>query len=186
MRAIVTAATGLAIAAGIYISAPAHAAEISLLPETGGKIAVFEGKIEGLDNLHLRKFLADHKQLDTLILSSPGGEADEGDELAETIRTAHLKTVIYDYCASSCFTLFAAGTDRVALDGALLGVHSAATQNGETNDKTEKVTDRMIKDLIKYGIPQAIIDVLKSTKQPEIHWLTADEEKSMGIRIVNE
>lgn len=111
----------------------------------------------------------------------------EGDAMAETIRAAHLKTVIYDYCASSCFTLFAAGTDRVALDGAMLGVHSAASaEDGETNEKTEKATDRMIKYLIKYGVPSAIIDVLKATKQPEVHWLTSDEERSMGVKIVND
>ena len=186
MRAIVTAATGLAIAAGIYLSAPAHAVELSMLPETGGKIGIIEGKIESPDNLHLRKFLAAHKQIDTLILSSPGGEALEGDSMAETIRNAHLKTVIYDFCASSCFTLFSAGTDRVALEGAMLGVHSAANENGETNSMSEKTTDRVIKDLIKFGVPQPIIDVLKETKQPDIHWLTDDEERSMGIKIVND
>lgn len=186
MRALVTVATGLAIATGIYLSAPAHAVELSLLPETGGKIGIMEGKVEGGDNLHLRKFLAAHKQVDTLVLSSLGGDVSEGGWMADTIRSAHLKTVIYDYCASSCFTLFAAGTDRVALDGAMLGVHSAATEDGDTNDKTEKATDRIIKDLIKYGVPSTIIDVLKATKQPEIHWLTSDEEKSMGVKIVND
>jgi len=186
MRSLATVAAGLAIAGGIYLSAPAYSMELSIIPDSGGKTGILEGTIDEESGLVARRFILDHKKLDTLIISSPGGEISNAEVVAEAIHNAHLKTVVYDTCASSCFVLFVAGTEKVAIESALIGIHSAAKTDGETNAMTEKATDGMNKVLLMYGVPQSLVDILKATKQPDIHWLTADEEKSAGIKIMAE
>lgn len=186
MNKFVNASVGLAIVASLYFSAPAHAANFSVLPESSGKIGIITGEIDQGDTKRLSKFLVDHKRIESLLLDSPGGYIAEGIWMADKIRTAKLKTVVFDECASACFLLFAAGTERTVIDGANIGIHAAASVVGEEQTFNQEGTDWTAKELDKLGVPNTLIETMKSTHQPDVHWLTADEETLMGVKIVND
>ncbi len=63
-----------------------------------------------------------------LRLNSPGGSLLEGVKLADVIRYAKISTIVANgaNCASACFIVFAAGSEKFVSYSASVGVHGAS------------------------------------------------------------
>ena len=73
----------------------------------------------------LEKALAEHPHIDTLILSSPGGNPEEAIEIYRVVRDAGLNTWVPNgrKCMSACAEIFLAGKERIITG--VVGFHSA-------------------------------------------------------------
>jgi hypothetical protein len=137
---------GAALAVLLVGSVPtaANAAYIRSATSSEGKEVVFlDGEIEPGDAQSLRNVIKRSNDASRLVsairLNSPGGNLAEGAKLADIIRYGKIPTVVPAgaQCASACFLLFAAGSEKYASYSANVGVHGASDQSGrEEGDAT--------------------------------------------------
>jgi len=178
-------AAGLALACCL-IAAPARAMTIQRVPVTGsgGPALLLQGRIVPGDAARLAEALRGAK-FSTVLLNSPGGSVLEARDMARAIRALRVPVVVPDraVCASACFMLFAAGRDRVAEPGAMIGVHSASVSGGNETMDTLGVTTLMAREAAQYGVPPAITGRMVTTAPGQMAWLTRAELEQMGVRI---
>jgi hypothetical protein len=162
----------------------AIAATFTKLPPKDGKtIAALAGEIKDGDAEGLKLLIKTENDLGHLIyairLNSPGGSLLEGTNLAEIIRQARISTSVLSgsQCASACFIAFAAGTDKFANYGALIGVHGASDKSGRESGTATVSMARIVKEL---GVPAGIIGKMVVTPPDQIVWLSPDDLRSMG------
>ncbi len=154
-------------------------------PNRGAIIA--KGDIQPGDDEKLHGFVAalpGNTVLSGILLSSPGGSLMEGVRMATTIRNTGLTTAAIGTCASACFLMFAAGTRKLALDGARIGVHSASIEGVETTG-SQAVTTQMARQAADLGVPPAIIGKMVTTAAGDIAWLSQDDLRSMSVELVS-
>ena len=148
---------------------------------------IANGDIQPGDDEKLHGFVAalpGDTVLSGILLSSPGGNLMEGVRMATTIRNTGLTTAAVGVCASACFLMFAAGTRKLALEGARIGVHSASIEGVETTG-SQAVTTQMARQAADLGVPPAIIGKMVTTAAGDIAWLSQDDLRSMNVEQVN-
>lgn len=145
---------------------------------------LLQGRIVQGDAARLAKALRGGK-FSAVLLNSPGGSVLEARDMAGAIRALRVPVVVPDraVCASACFMLFAAGRDRVAEPGAMIGVHSASVSGGNETMDTLGVTTLMAREAAQYGVPPAITGRMVTTAPGQMAWLTRGELEQMGVRI---
>lgn len=118
----------------------------------------FFDKIENADSFEFRKAIRNH-QIETIVLSSPGGSVFEGLQMAGIINDKNLDTYIPENgfrgpsgtCASACSYMFFAGASRQS--HGRLGVHQVYSANSagkETVAKTEKRAQFTVSEIIGF------------------------------------
>ena len=119
-----------------------------------------------------------------LALDSPGGNVLEAKRMVTAIRERRLTVVLPSgaKCASACFLLFAASPRRIAANDAVVGVHSASVNGGET-DMTLAVTTLMARDADDLGVPPAILGKMVRTAPGKMEWLDRDDLISMRVTL---
>jgi hypothetical protein len=179
----------LGIVLALGISAPAFSANIKSIPgKAGSAIIMVSGGIGSGDGEAfigaLRKAEASGKSIESVQLNSAGGNLGEGAKLATVIKLARLSTVVPPgaVCASACFLAFAAGEQKFAGDGALIGVHKAADKSGAETKQSSAATALMAQFAKELGVPSAIISRMVTTPPTQIVWLDPRELHSMGVR----
>jgi hypothetical protein len=179
-------AAGLALACWL-IAAPVGAMTVQRVPVAGSDVAalLLQGRIVPGDAARLAQALRGGK-FSAVLLNSPGGSVLEARDMARAIRALRVPVVVPDraVCASACFMLFAAGRDRVAEPGAMIGVHSASVSGGNETMDTLGVTTLMAREAAQYGVPPAITGRMVTTAPGQMAWLTRGELEAMGVRIV--
>ncbi len=120
----------------------------------------------------------DHR-LRAVVLDSVGGLVGEAEQMARAIRSRGLVTAVPDgaQCMSSCVLLFAAGSRKIASDGAFMGVHGVADGNGEQSDGALAITTELAKIYAAYGVPASVIGRMVVTPPEAIAYLTGEEIK---------
>ena len=168
------------------IVAPAGAMTVQRIPVTGGDVPalLLQGRIVPGDAARLVQALRGAK-FSAVLLNSPGGSVLEARDMARAIRALRVPVVVPDHavCASACFMLFAAGRDKVAEPGAMIGVHSASVSGGNETMDTLGVTTLMAREAAQYGVPAAITGRMVTTAPGQMAWLTRGELEQMGVRI---
>ena len=135
LRHLLTAASGALL---FFTSAGASALQYQRVPLDARMIGIgATGPIVPGDFYRLRAFIGKLPQTRILgfFIDSPGGNIFEAEKIATFInKTGALVTVPNDsQCASACFLLFAAAAHRFMGPNALIGVHSASYNSGETS-----------------------------------------------------
>jgi hypothetical protein len=117
------------------------------------------------------------------LLDSPGGSVVEAEQLAAVVHSSHATVGVLGggKCASACFLVFAAAETRFAAPDALIGVHSAGTDDGEETPGTLMATTLMARDLAAYGVPPAIIGKLVTTEPGRMEWLVPSDLAQLGV-----
>lgn len=150
-------------------------------------VIVASGEIRPGDDEKLHSLVAalpGNTVLTGILLNSPGGSLLEGVRMATTIRNTGLATAAVRVCASACFLMFAAGTRKLALNGARIGVHSASVEGVETIG-SQAVTTQMARQAADFGVPPAVIGKMVTTAAADIAWLSQDDLRSMDVELVN-
>ncbi|WFU36315.1 hypothetical protein QA635_18640 [Bradyrhizobium brasilense] len=119
-------------------------------------------------------------------LDSPGGNLLEGAKIADAIRFGKMSTNVGKtaFCASACFLMFAAGSQKNVSYGAQIGVHGASGENGEETVASGAATVSMAKMAKELGVPPAIIGRMVVTAPSDMVWLTPQDLQSMGTTMM--
>jgi len=128
---------------------------------------------------------------DVILLSSPGGNLEQGVLMGEIIRARGLATAVGaidnggrirpDFCASACVFAFAGGQARYGLDGSALGVHrfTSAAQGEDAVADTQRVTGAILGYMTRMGISSQVIEAMSQTR--DIRWLEPREAEAMKL-----
>jgi hypothetical protein len=128
---------------------------------------------------------------DVVLLSSPGGNLDQGVMMGEVIRAHGLATAVGvldnggrvrpGFCASACVFAFAGGQTRYGLDGSALGVHRFTTtaQGDDAVADTQRVTGAILGYLTRMGVSSQVIEAMSETR--DIRWLGPREAEAMKL-----
>jgi peptidoglycan hydrolase-like protein with peptidoglycan-binding domain len=110
-----------------------------------------------------------------LVLSSPGGDLDEGIIFAETVRDQGISTAVLegDICASSCALVFFAGQQRF-LEG-MIGVHQFRSVTGEVSEiVTQWTVAELVQVLSNFEVPIIVLERMLQTPPDQMFWFGAD------------
>jgi hypothetical protein len=169
------------------ISSIASAATLTTLPAKTGKVIVsLSGEISPGDSdtlkEHVRKANSDNLVVSLIRLDSPGGNILEGAKLVDIIRFGRIATSVVgtSKCASACFIVFAAGSEKFANYTASVGVHGASDENGQETEGSGAATVSMARIAKELGVPPGIIGKMVVTPPEQMVWLTPDELRSMS------
>ncbi|SON57046.1 Clp protease [Hartmannibacter diazotrophicus] len=129
----------------------------------------------------------------TVVLNSPGGSVSDAIAMARTIRAHGLTTQVEKdgRCASSCPLVFSGGSERIAAEGAAIGVHqvfsvaSAAELIGQSLPEGlaegQRITAECQRLLVDMGVdPRVWIHALE-TPPRQIFYFTGDELKEFAL-----
>jgi hypothetical protein len=92
----------------------------------GSREIEFSGIIKLHSAAKLDEALNQHPDVTVLHLDTPGGREREAVDMADVVRSHHLSTYVDQVCASAGTVVFVAGKERILLNGARLGFHSAS------------------------------------------------------------
>jgi hypothetical protein len=169
---------------------PGVAAEIKVLPSADKPATILlTGKLLNGDAdkfQSLLKQMAGHGRVNVVLgLNSPGGLADEGLKIASAVNGIGIATWVAEgaVCASSCFIIFAAGTQKFAQKGARIGTHSAR-EFGDSMEISPWATRLQARVLQFYRVPAPIIEKTLTTAPDGMSWLSKDDLHSMGVTIL--
>jgi hypothetical protein len=125
----------------------------------------------------------DRRAIAGILLNSPGGNVAEGFRLARIVRDAKMAAIVSDgaVCASACFIVFAAGSEKFAGYAARVGVHGAVSDGSQhETDQSRAATIIMARAVKELGVPPGIIGQMVVTPPNQVVWLSPDDLRSMG------
>jgi hypothetical protein len=179
-----------ALAILVAIGAGASAATLSAAALKSGDIAIaLDGDIADGDGEAVEALMKEMNDSGKLVaalrLDSPGGSLAESVKIAELVQRTKIAVVVGSRarCASACFLIFAAGTEKFVGYGAAIGVHGASDKYGRITPRAAAATVSMARMVREFGVPPGIVEKLIVTGPDEIVWLSIDELRSMGAVI---
>jgi hypothetical protein len=116
-----------------------------------------------------------------VVLDGPGGVLGEALLIAEEVRRRRLSTLVADNrrCASACAIVFLSGSTKYMGSDAAVGLHSASYADGRADPEATRL---MAAYLSQVGVPSSTLRNMARTAPSDIRWLTADEQRAIGIR----
>lgn len=113
-----------------------------------------------------------NRDVDLMILDSPGGNLDAGIAIAEFVSLREMNTWVGTdaSCASACSLIFFAGHERL-LEGRL-GVHQYQTVAGQADDESaaQERIGRLLELLNSFDTPPMAVEKLAVTKPSCMYW----------------
>lgn len=182
----------LAVAtATIFANSNAMAASITsrITEDDGQAVIELSGEIVSGDSSHVEqwiKYWNDKKiRVSGIRLNSRGGNIIEAEKIAVTIRTANMDSVIgrRKECLSACVLIFAYGSGKWANATSAIGVHSVS-EDGKDTIIADALTAAFVRDLKSVGAPDSVIVKTITTPSDDITFLSANEIRAMGGRII--
>jgi hypothetical protein len=115
----------LALVLAALLTGPAAADRRATRIEVQGQVATFVGVITSEHTARLLETVGT-RPVDTLVITSPGGDADAGLALAREVRARGWTVRVREFCGSACANyVFPAARRRIVEPGALLLWHGA-------------------------------------------------------------
>ncbi|WP_315722442.1 MULTISPECIES: hypothetical protein [unclassified Bradyrhizobium] len=181
-----------------YVS-PSLSSTLVANAAVGGDRAVLavSGRIGPAAAIWLRERIKESqlKPGDVVLLSSPGGNLEQGLLMGEIIRAHGLSTAVgvtdkggrvrAGFCASACVFAFAGGQTRYGLDGSALGVHRFTSEaQGQALGQdavadTQRVTGAILGYMTRMGVSSQVIEAMSQTR--DIRWLDPGEAETMKL-----
>ena len=128
---------------------------------------------------------------DVILLSSPGGNLNQGAIMGEIIRSRGLVTAVGtadasgsvkpSYCASACVLVYAGGKTRFGVPGSGLGVHRFTTTKtiDDPVAEAQKIAGAVLGYMTKMGVSSSVVQAMSETK--DIRWLAPKEALVMNL-----
>ncbi len=178
----------MAIVAAMAIYKARQAGDGSIRFKVRDNAAYGYGTTYSNSYMHVKAFLDDNPQVDTLVLHRMPGTKDSHNNLriARLIRERGLKTHLMknSVIASGAVDLFIAGSERTMECGALVGVHSWSvgkfiSPKDMGRDDSQVLHERFLQDM---GVDPAFYVFTREAAEPEnMHYMTLDEIDRFGL-----
>lgn len=177
----------------LFICSQAPAATFSTARASDGSVIltmtgeIVEGDFDDFNDA-LDQAIEDGQRVSLMRLDSPGGNILESVKIAEAVRDKKIATSVLGRakCASACFIVFAAGTQKFASYGAFIGVHGASDESGHETVESNAATITMARIVKKLGVPPVIIGKMVVTPPSQIVWLTPEDLVSMNATLTGD
>jgi hypothetical protein len=120
-----------------------------------------------------------------LSLHSGGGLIDEAFKIASTVNDTGVATLVAEgaTCSSACFIIFTAGRQKLAGEAARIGNHSVRELLNSV-EMSPLWTNVEARALRFYRVPDRIIERTLTTIPDQMAWLSKDELRSMGVKLL--
>ena len=127
-----------------------------------------------------------------LLLESPGGRHDTGISLAKSVRYEQMRTIVRFNCASSCATIFLAGTERVMWGSkAAVGFHqisrvrgSEGTEAGTCVASNFDPSTVALRRYLQFAVPETseqIFAIAMKTPCDKIEWVKGQRALELQV-----
>jgi len=160
-----------------------RASKYSFVPSADGLQLVLTGSIElGISKQFARQ-LKQNPALQTIVLTSPGGNIYEARGLSKLIRENGLGTLVKSQCSSACTTVFIGGITRELMPNARLGFHqyridaTYSVFNADTS--AEQKRDRLL--YAAAGIQLWFLEKMFESRSDEMWFPEIDELLDAGV-----
>lgn len=140
------------------------------------------GEITENQDIHLRRALS-RFPIDSVVLSSPGGNVLSGLALAGVINDRGLSTYIPSgaVCASACSYLFLAGESRISSGRGRLGVHQFAPAKSSKVDSrsafqtAQEVMGYIYSVVDSFGVPSWVVGRMLETPPNDMYYFNGSQ-----------
>ncbi len=163
----------------------ALAAEISFLipPKEGEQtLILIQGEIKSGDDEKFRKIAAQYSEA-TVLLDSEGGAIGPAMDIGRTIRLRGYMTAVTSNqrCASACALIWIAGSQRVIIDGGLVGFHASYLDEKGTKLETGVGNALVGHYLSQLGFGEKTVVFATLAPPDKILWLNESTLAMSGI-----
>jgi hypothetical protein len=191
MKTALLATLGVAATLALTMPPPAFAIERIGWSKTKETMYI-HGEIEIGDAKKIADaMIANRKKLRGVILNSPGGNLLEGAKLTDLVRGLDFDTGVTKggTCASACFMIWAAGTNRHVYADSSIGIHSAGlTDNSGDSVETGMslaMTMLMARAYVELKVPYHLIGAMVVHGPKQMYWLTETDKQWMSAKVMN-
>ena len=143
-----------------------------------------EGVIEQGDWWRFTKALKAHPDVTGVLLSSDGGELDDGLAIAKHIYKKHLDTMVTGECHSVCTVMFLAGTSRFISTAARLTMHSAYRELNGWAVEDDDGNVRVAWFMGEMGYPLKLAQMWAATRSEDEVPVTAETNTKLKLNFV--
>jgi ATP-dependent protease ClpP protease subunit len=151
---------------------------------TQGKTILIDGII---GNEAYDRFVELYKKDVTTQISirSNGGLIDEALQISKIVKQHGMSVHVIDYCSSACVMISSSSQKLTATPNSLFGFHRGSAIADSTNSLSKYIsseaTNTMISVLRANGLPPEILDVALVTKPSDMHYVSAEKMRELGI-----
>lgn len=166
-------------------SAPSISDKISWIDlENGGVIIVFSGEFESGDGQRIIAAL-EETGAGALGLNSVGGLVSEAQMVGYYLRSHNLDAIAGEICASACTFTLAGGVDRMAIEGARIGLHQSHLPGGGGNlEDGQRLVGNYIRYFQSMGVDAEVVALAATMPHEGIRWI--DPQRAMELKLIDE
>jgi hypothetical protein len=170
----------IALLVPIVFLEPASAFRIKRLETNSGTVLRLLGDVREGDYGRLKSVLQNESVVG-LEIRSDGGSLEEGVDIAGVVRDKSLIVYASGECDSACALIFFAAKERYMDRGSKIGVHSVSNDRGKEDADSTRVTVRMSRLLVGFGVPHSVIGKMVATPPARITFL--DNRDLVGLNV---
>ena len=170
----------IALLVPIVFLEPASAFRIKRVETDSGTVLRLRGDVREGDYGRLKSALQNERVVG-LQIRSDGGSLEEGVDIARVVRDKSLIVYASGECNSACALIFFAAKERYMDRGSKIGVHSVSNDRGKEDADSTRVTVRMSRLLVGFGVPHAVIGKMVATPPARITFL--DHRDLVGLNV---
>ena len=159
---------------------PASAFRIKRVETDSGTVLRLRGDVRDGDYGRLKSILQSESVVG-LEIRSDGGSLEEGVDIARVVRDKGLIVYASGECNSACALIFFAAKERYMDRGSKIGVHSVSNDRGKEDADSTRVTVRMSRLLVGFGVPHSVIGKMVATPPARITFL--DHRDLVGLNV---
>lgn len=120
-----------------------------------------------------------------LVINSVGGSIEAAMQMADTVSDNQLTVIVASECSSACVLVAIASDNLLALPESQFGFHQGSifgsNQSGMAQFWAKSANGSLMLALREGGIPESILAVASRTPPEDMHYVSAQQMKSLGI-----
>jgi hypothetical protein len=175
----------LCLLLAMMLSGACSALEIRRVTVCSGVVLRLRGDIKEGD---YARFKSQFRKKDAVIgldLSSPGGDLEEGVQIATLAHQKKLSVYVSKECSSVCAFVFFAAAKRYLAKDTRIGVHSVSDTRDIEDLSSMRLTLKLARLSAKLGVPNSAIGKMVTTRPSNITYLDAADLSGLDTSVGN-
>src|SRR3954466_9755344 len=168
----------------VALAQPAGAFQVKRAETASGIILRLRGDVRAGDYGRLKAVLQDPAVVG-LEIRSGGGSLEDGFDIARIVQDRRLVVYASKECESVCALIFFAAKERHISRGGKIGVHSVSNDRGKEDADSARVTLKMSRLLVGFGVPHSIIGKIVATPPARITYLDNRDLAALNVHRTN-